>query len=87
MKKTITIDKISLVNDYINNSEEWRDRGDTELQFCIRTLKENIICLTMQKDDPVNEEIDNNVYTLATVLRFMEQLLKEAEAIRKEVNC
>lgn len=85
--KTITIDRISLLDDYVNNSDKWIEGGDSVLQFCIRSLKENIICLTMQKDDPVNEEIDNNVYATATVLRYLEQLLKEAEAIRKEGNC
>ena len=85
--KTISIDRISLLEDYINNSDEWINRGDTDLQFCIRSLKENIVSLTMQKEDPVNEEIDNNIYTTATVLRFLEELLKEAEAIRKEGNC
>lgn len=85
--KTISIDRISLLENYINSSDEWRGGGDSVLQFCIRSLKENIVCLTMQKEDPVNEEIDNNIYTTATVLRFLEEFLREAEAIRKEGNC
>ena len=82
--KSIEINRISLVEDYVNNSDEWIENGDTEIQFCISSIKETIILLTLQKDSPMDKRLDNNIYLLSGVLRYMETLLKEAKSIREE---
>lgn len=81
--KTIALDRISLVKDYVS-SDFNRENEETELHFCIDSIKENIILLTMLKEDPTDEMIDGGIYRLTGVLRYMEVLLHEAEAIRKE---
>lgn len=81
--KTIALDRISLVKDYVS-SDFNRENEETELHFCIDSIKENIILLTKLKEDPTDEMIDGGIYRLTGVLRYMEVLIKEAEAIRKE---
>lgn len=81
--KTIALDRISLVKDYVS-SDFNRENEETELHFCIDSIKENIILLTKLKEDPTDEMIDGGIYRLTGVLRYMEVLLHEAEAIRKE---
>ena len=81
--KTITLDKISIVKDYLS-SDFNRENAETELHFCIDSIKENIILLTKLKEDPTDEMIDGGIYRLTGVLRYMEVLIREAETIRKE---
>jgi len=81
--KTITLDKISIVKDYVS-SDFNRENEETELHFCIDSIKENIILLTKLKEDPTDEMIDGGIYRLTGVLRYMEVLIREAETIRKE---
>ena len=81
--KTIALDRISLVKDYVS-SDFNRENEDTELHFCIDSIKENIILLTKLKEDPTDEMIDGGIYRLTGVLRYMEVLIHEVEAIRKE---
>lgn len=81
--KTITLDKISIVKDYVS-SDFNRENEETELHFCIDSIKENIILLTKLKEDPTDEMIDGGIYRLTGVLRYMEVLINEAETIRKE---
>lgn len=81
--KTITLDKISIVKDYVS-SDFNRENEETELHFCIDSIKENIILLTKLKEDPTDEMIDGGIYRLTGVLRYMEVLIHEAETIRKE---
>ena len=49
--KTFTLDRISLVKDYVS-SDFNRENEETELHFCIDSIKENIILLTRLKEDP-----------------------------------
>ena len=81
--RTITLDKISIVKDYVS-SDFNRENEETELHFCIDSIKENIILLTKLKEDPTDEMIDGGIYRLTGVLRYMEVLIREAETIRKE---
>lgn len=81
--KTIALDRISLVKDYVS-SDFNRENEETELHFCIDSIKENIILLTKLKEDPTDEMIDGGIYRLTGVLRYMEVLINEAETIRKE---
>ena len=81
--RTITLDKISIVKDYVS-SDFNRENEETELHFCIDSIKENIILLTKLKEDPTDEMIDGGIYRLTGVLRYMEVLINEAETIRKE---
>lgn len=81
--RTITLDKISIVKDYVS-SDFNRENEETKLHFCIDSIKENIILLTKLKENPTDEMIDGGIYRLTGVLRYMEVLIHEAETIRKE---
>lgn len=81
--KTITMDKISLLNDYVVNNF-FREHDETDIQYCIRTLRDNIIVLLKRKEDVIDNELDSCIYQLTNVMSKLEKFLKEAEAIRKE---
>lgn len=84
--KTISIDRISLLEDYITDDYN-RKNGCTLLQHHIRSLKENIITILKRKEEDVDEEMDRCIYELTYTLTELEKLLNEVEAIRKEGDC
>ena len=82
--RTVNIEQISLVNDYINVSDRMREMQDTELQYCVRTMGKNLVFLLKKKQDVTEPEMDTCLYELTYMLQCFERLLKEAEEIRKE---
>lgn len=82
--KTVNIEQISLVNDYISVSDRMREMQDTELQYCVRTMGKNLVFLLKKKQDVTEPEMDTCLYELTYMLQCFERLLKEAEEIRKE---
>ena len=84
--KTVNIEQISLVNDYISGSDRMREMQDTELQYCIRTMGKNLVFLLKKKQDVSDPEMDTCLYELTYMLQCFERLLKETEEIRKEMN-
>lgn len=84
--KTIAIDRISLVKDYITDDYN-RKNGCTQLQYHIWSLKENIITILKRKEEEVDEEMDRCIYQLTYTLTGLEMLLNDIEAIREEGNC
>ena len=83
--KTVNIEQISLVNDYISVSDRMREMQDTELQYCVRTMGKNLVFLLKKKQDVTEPEMDTCLYELTYMLQCFERLLKEAEEIRKEI--
>lgn len=84
--RTVNIEQISLVNDYISGSDRMREMQDTELQYCIRTMGKNLVFLLKKKQDVSDPEMDTCLYELTYMLQCFERLLKETEEIRKEMN-
>ena len=82
--RTVNIEQISLVNDYISVSDRMREMQDTELQYCVRTMGKNLVFLLKKKQDVTEPEMDTCLYELTYMLQCFERLLKEAEEIRKE---
>ena len=82
--RTVNIEQISLVNDYISVSDRTREMQDTELQYCVRTMGKNLVLLLKKKQDVSDPEMDTCLYELTYMLQCFERLLKEAEEIRKE---
>lgn len=82
--RTVNIEQISLVNDYISVSDRMREMQDTELQYCVRTMGKNLVFLLKKKQDVTEPEMDKCLYELTYMLQCFERLLKEAEKIRKE---
>lgn len=82
--RTVNIEQISLVNDYISVSDRMREMQDTELQYCVRTMGKNLVFLLKKKQDVTEPEMDKCLYELTYMLQCFERLLKEAEEIRKE---
>ena len=83
--KTVNIEQISLVNDYISIDDKTRQRGDSELQYCVQTMGKNLVFLLKKKQDVTEPEMDTCLYELTYMLQCFERLLKEAEEIRKEI--
>ena len=81
--RTVNIEQISLVNDYISGSDRMREMQDTELQYCIRTMGKNLVFLLKKKQDVSDPEMDTCLYELTYMLQCFERLLKETEEIRK----
>lgn len=84
--RTVNIEQISLINDYISGSDRIREMQDTELQYCIRTMGKNLVFLLKKKQDVSDPEMDTCLYELTYMLQCFERLLKETEEIRKEMN-
>lgn len=84
--KNINIEQISLVNDYISASDNTREKEDFELQYCVRTMGKNLVFLLKKKRETLEPEMDTCLYELTYLLQCFEQLLKEAEKIRKEMS-
>lgn len=80
-----SIERISLVNDYISVSDAAIEREDSELQYCVRTMGKNLVFLLKKKQDSTEPEMDTCIYELTYMLQCFERLLKEAEKIRKEM--
>ena len=81
----VDIERISLVNDYISVSDEVIKKGDSELQYCVRTMGKNLVFLLKKKQEVAEPEMDKCLYELTYMLQCFESLLKEAEEIRKKV--
>lgn len=84
--RTIDIERISLVNDYINAGDKVREKGDSELQYCVQTMGKNLVFLLKQKQDINDPALDTCLYELTYMLQCFEKLLEEAEEIRKGIN-
>ena len=81
MTATSDLMKLSIIKDYLTQDKD-RENEETQLQFCIRMLSNNLVFL-LKKNEP-HEGCDLNLclYELTYILQIFENLLDETERIR-----
>lgn len=81
MTATSDLMKLSIIKDYLTHDND-RKNKETQLQFCIKTLSDNLIFLLKKNEPHDGYDLNQCLYELTYVLQIFEDFLNETEKIR-----